>query len=356
MQLLPDQFKNMTDAEANEAICHVKRRLGSDLLILGHHYQSDAVIALSDQRGDSLELARRASMTDASLIVFAGVHFMAETADILTSASQKVILPDAEAGCPMADMATLSEVEDAWAQLAKIFDVERELIPVTYVNSSAAVKAFCGNHGGAVCTSSNADRIVAWALEQGRRLMFLPDRHLGGNIVFKAGIKESETILWKPLQSLGDNSLEAVKQARVILWHGHCPVHERFNVDQVQQARQAFPGTKILVHLECSRAVVTVSDGAGSTSYLINEIAKAASGDSFTIGTEISLVERLARQNPHLQIRPLSLSRCPNMYKTSVQDIAWVLSRPGEINLINVPEEIRSSAFKALKRMLDLSV
>jgi quinolinate synthase len=354
-QRLPDEFKNMTDVEAVEKVRHIKRRLGSDLLILGHHYQSDAVIEIADQRGDSLELARKASKTDARLILFAGVHFMAETADILTGPSQKVILPDAEAGCPMADMASVDEVADAWLQLSEIFDVESELLPVTYVNSSAALKAFCGDHGGTVCTSSNAGQIVAWALQQRRRLLFMPDRHLGGNIVKMAGIGDSETILWRPYQPYGDNELDAVKNAKVILWQGHCPVHDRFAVEQVIQARKSFPDTKVLVHLECSKEVVAATDGAGSTSWLINQIGKASPGDSFTIGTEISLVERLARQNSHLKIRPLLLSRCPNMYKTSVQDIAWVLSKPGEINVISVPEEIRDSAYKALKAMLDLS-
>lgn len=352
MQMIPDEFRLMSDAEATVRIRECKQRLGRDLLILGHHYQTDAVIELADERGDSLELARKAAQTKASLIVFAGVHFMAETADILTAPAQRVILPDADAGCPMAEMASPGEVEDAWKQLSELIDVERELLPVTYVNSSAAVKAFCGRHGGTVCTSSNAKAVLDWARKQRSRLFFLPDRHLGGNVTRAAGVADEEILLWKPYQPNGGNTPDQVRKARVILWDGHCHVHTRFNVAQVAEARRAIPEAKVLVHLECGRDVVAASDGAGSTSWIIRQVEAAAPGAAFVIGTEISLVERLARQYPQLRIVPLTLSRCPNMYRISVQDMAWVLSRPGEINAVRVPDEVRGPAREALERML----
>ena len=354
MQELPEDFRVMSDAEAAERIRSCRRELGSDLLILGHHYQSDGVVELSDHRGDSLELARAAAATTARLILFAGVHFMAETADILTAPSQTVILPDADAGCPMADMASIGEVEDAWQQLSGVMDVENEVIPVTYVNSSAEIKAFCGRHGGTVCTSSNAARIVEWALKRRPRLFFLPDRNLGGNVARSAGMKDEEILLWKPYQPLGDNTADGLKKARVLLWNGHCHVHTRFTAEQVAAARRDLPGSKVLVHLECERDVVETSDGAGSTSWIIKRVAAAAPGDSFVIGTEISLVERLAKQYPHLTVKPLALSRCPNMFRNSLQDMAWVLSRPGELNVVRVADTIREPAREALDRMMSV--
>ncbi|HOY67962.1 MAG TPA: quinolinate synthase NadA [Candidatus Ozemobacteraceae bacterium] len=353
--MIPDEFRLMSDTEATARIRECKQRLGRDLLILGHHYQTDAVIELADERGDSLELARKAAQTKATLIVFAGVHFMAETADILTAPDQRVVLPDADAGCPMAEMASPGEVEDAWKQLSELIDVERELLPVTYVNSSAAVKAFCGRHGGTVCTSSNAKAVLEWARKQRSRLFFMPDRHLGGNITRAAGVTDEEILLWKPYQPNGGNAPEQVRKARVILWDGHCHVHTRFDVVQVAEARRTIPGAKVLVHLECCRDVVAASDGAGSTSWIIRQIEAAAPGAEFVIGTEISLVERLARQFPRLRIVPLTLSRCPNMYRNSVQDMAWVMSRPGEINVVRVPDEIRVPAREALERMLSVT-
>lgn len=352
MQELPETFRAMSDTEAAERIRSCKRELESELLILGHHYQCDSVVELADHRGDSLELARVAAGTTARLILFAGVHFMAETADILTSPDQKVILPDADAGCPMADMASIGEVEDAWKQLSETMDVEKEVIPVTYVNSSAAVKAFCGRHGGTVCTSSNAARIVDWALKRRSRVFFLPDRNLGGNVARAAGIADDKIILWKPCQPLGDNTIDVLKRAKVLLWNGHCHVHTRFTVGQIDDARRSLPSAKVLVHLECDRDVVTAANGAGSTSWIINQVDAAVSGDSFFIGTEISLVERLAKQYPCLTIKPLALSRCPNMFRNSLQDMAWVLSRPGEINVVRVADEIRGYAREALNRMM----
>lgn len=355
MQELPEAFRTMSDAEATERIRACRRELGSGLLILGHHYQSDGVVELADHRGDSLELARVAAGTTARLILFAGVHFMAETADILTGPDQRVILPDADAGCPMADMASIGEVEDAWKQLSETMDVEHEVIPVTYVNSSAAIKAFCGRHGGTVCTSSNAARIVEWALKQRSRILFLPDRNLGGNVARASGIPEAEIVLWKPYQPLGDNTIDGLKKARVLLWNGHCHVHTRFTAGHVAEARRTSPSAKVLVHLECEHDVVAAADGAGSTSWIIKQVDAAASSDSFVIGTEISLVERLAKQYSNLSVKPLALSRCPNMFRNSLQDMAWVLSRPGEINIVRVEDEIRGFAREALDRMMSLA-
>lgn len=354
MQELPERFRSMSDAEAAERIQVCRRDLGPDLLILGHHYQSDGVVELSDHRGDSLELARAAAATTARLILFAGVHFMAETADILTAASQSVILPDADAGCPMAAMASIGEVEDAWKQLSGVMDVENEVMPVTYVNSSAEIKAFCGRHGGTVCTSSNAARIVEWALKRRSRLFFLPDRNLGGNVARSMGMNDDEILLWKPYQPLGDNTAASLKRARVLLWNGHCHVHARFTAGQVAEVRRKLPGVKVLVHLECERDVVDASDGAGSTSWIIKRVEAAAPGDSFAIGTEISLVERLAKQYSHLSVMPLALSRCPNMFRNSLQDMAWVLSRPGELNVVRVADPIRDHAREALDRMMSI--
>ena len=354
MQELPERFRSMSDAEAAERIRASRRDLGSELLILGHHYQSDGVIELADHRGDSLELARAAAATPARLILFAGVHFMAETADILTAPSQTVILPDADAGCPMADLASIGEVEDAWKQLSDVMDVENEVIPVTYVNSSAEIKAFCGRHGGTVCTSSNAARIVEWALKRRPRLFFLPDRNLGGNVARSAGMKDDEILLWKAYQPLGDNSADSLKKAKVLLWNGHCHVHTRFTANQVADARRELPGARVLVHLECERDVVDASDGAGSTSWIIRQVEAAAPGDAFVIGTEISLVERLAKQYSHLTVKPLIRSRCPNMFRNSLQDMAWVLSRPGELNVVRVADTVRGFAREALDRMMSV--
>ena len=354
MQELPELFRSMSDAEAAERIRACRRNLGSELLILGHHYQSDGVVELSDHRGDSLELARAAAATPARLILFAGVHFMAETADILTAPSQAVILPDADAGCPMADLASIGEVEDAWKQLSDVMDVENEVIPVTYVNSSAEIKAFCGRHGGTVCTSSNAARIVEWALRRRPRLFFLPDRNLGGNVARSAGMKDDEILLWKPYRPLGDNAEGSLKKAKVLLWNGHCHVHTRFTANQVADARRELPGARVLVHLECERDVVDASDGAGSTSWIIRQVEAAAPGDTFVIGTEISLVERLAKQYPHLAVKPLVHSRCPNMFRNSLQDMAWVLSRPGELNVVRVADTVRGFAREALDRMMSV--
>lgn len=344
----------MSNVEAAERIRANRRDLGSDLLILGHHYQSDSVVELADHRGDSLELARAAAATTARLILFAGVHFMAETADILTAPSQTVILPDADAGCPMADMSSIGEVEDAWKQLSEVMDADNEVIPVTYVNSSAEIKAFCGRHGGTVCTSSNAARIIDWALKQRSKLFFLPDRNLGGNVARAAGMAGGEILLWKPYQPLGDNTADALQTAKVLLWNGHCHVHTRFTAGQVADARRDLPRAKVLVHLECEPDVVDASDGAGSTSWIIRQVEAAAPGDAFVVGTEISLVERLANQYPNLTVKPLALSRCPNMFRNSLQDMAWVLSRPGELNAVRVPDTIRGYAREALNRMMSI--
>jgi quinolinate synthase len=335
-----------------------KKELEDRVLILGHHYQQEEVYQFADMTGDSLKLARyAASEKDRPYIVFCGVHFMAESADILTSDRQTVMLPDLRAGCPMADMATREEVEGAWKELHTI--VEEKTIPVTYVNSSALIKAFVGDHKGSVCTSSNAEKVLTWALSRGERVFFFPDEHLGRNSAYALGIPDEEVVLWKRGEPFGGNTPQQLRKARVILWNGYCTVHMQFKASHVTMWRQKEPDIKIIVHPECRHEVVRLADYYGSTETIIKSVRDSSAGSKWAIGTEINLIERLSRQNPDKQIHSLSPFQClcSTMYRIKPGYLLWVLDNLAEgriVNRIAVEKEVAETAKKALDNMLNI--
>jgi quinolinate synthase len=355
-----EDYFGLSEAELAERIEAARRELGSRVVILGHHYQRDDVIRHADFTGDSFKLSvLAAERPEAEFIVFCGVHFMAESADILSASHQKVILPDLGAGCSMADMATAEQVEDAWEQLEAIGVVggDFRVMPITYMNSSAAIKAFCGEHGGLVCTSSNAVPLFDKCLKEADKLFFFPDQHLGRNTGVKFGIPLEEMVLWDPNKELGGNTEEELRAARLILWKGHCSVHGRFREWHVDQVRREVPGVKVLVHPECVREVVAKSDLNGSTEFIIKTLEAAPEGSAWAIGTEVNLVNRLIEQFPNKHIRLLApdLCMCATMYRIAPQNLAWALESlvAGEIvNQITVPEETARWARIALDRML----
>lgn len=356
--VLEDYF-GMSDAELSARIEAVRRTLGERLVILGHHYQRDDVICHADLTGDSYQLSvMAAERKDAEFIVFCGVHFMAESADILAQPYQRVILPDMGAGCSMADMATAEQVEDAWDQLETIGVIgDFKVAPVTYMNSSAAIKAFCGRNGGVVCTSSNAVPLFDKYLKEYDKLMFFPDQHLGRNTGAKFGIPLNEMVVWDPHKDFGGNTEEDLRRAKLILWKGHCSVHGRFKPWHVEQARREVPDVKILVHPECVYEVVEASDQNGSTSYIIKTIENAPAGSKWAIGTEVNLVNRLIRRFPDKQIQLLApdLCMCATMYRIAPQNLAWALESLAVGHVVNeivVPEDTARWARVALDRML----
>jgi quinolinate synthase len=358
---LPPEYQDLSEQEAFDRIQAAKRALGSKLVILGHHYQRDEVIVHADYRGDSYKLAKDAQRhPEADYIVFCGVHFMAESADILSQPHQKVILPNLAAGCSMADMANLFQVRNCWRELERVLGTGGKVVPVTYINSAANLKGFVGEKGGTVCTSTNAPTAVKWALEQGDKLLFFPDQHLGRNTGVKLGYSPDQMIVWNPFKPLGGNTEEQIKAAKFILWKGHCSVHQRFTVEQVQKARAEHPGVKVLVHPECPLEVVEMSDYAGSTEYIINTIEQAPAGSIWAIGTEINLVSRLAKEHPDKTIFCLDPQICPcsTMYRIHPSFLCWVLESlvKGEVvNEIKVPEKTAQFARLALDRMLQLA-
>ena len=335
-------------------------------MILGHFYQRDEVVQYADFVGDSFQLAQAAkTRTAAEAIIFCGVHFMAETADMLSGPEQSVILPNLAAGCSMADMADLDSVEECWEQLEEIFGTEPDatgrvpVVPVTYMNSSAALKGFCGRHGGIVCTSSNAKSVLAWAFERGQRVLFFPDQHLGRNTAKAMGVPLEQMPIWDPRKPLGGSSAETLRDARVLLWHGFCSVHKRFSVEQIAKARAEYPGVRVIVHPECPMDVVDAADEAGSTDYIKKAIKAAAPGGVFAIGTEINMVQRLANEHPEHTIFCLDPVICPcsTMYRIHPGYLAWVLEalERGEVlNRITVDEATAAPARVALERMLSL--
>ena len=334
--------------------------LGSKAMVLGHHYQRDEVIAFADIRGDSFKLAQAAAdNSDAEFIFFCGVHFMAESADILTTKDQKVILPDLAAGCSMADMATAAQVEDCWQVLEKL-GVAKRTIPITYMNSSAAIKAFTGKNNGAVCTSSNAMRAMKWAFDYGDKILFLPDQHLGRNTaVLSLGLKLDDCVLWNPWKKNGGLTDDQIRSAKVILWRGHCSVHGRFTVDNINQARQQLPGVKILVHPECQHDVVANADLVGSTEMIIKSITQSPAGSKWAVGTELNLVQRLANENPDKQVIFLdkTICYCSTMNRIDLPHLVWAMESlvSGRmVNQIQVENEVAKYAKVALERMLAL--
>ncbi|MBP6004947.1 MAG: quinolinate synthase NadA [Pyrinomonadaceae bacterium] len=358
-QILED-YLTMPDEEVHERIELARAELGKRVVILGHHYQRDDVIRHADLTGDSYQLSVMASQTDAEYIVFCGVHFMAESADILGKPQQRVILPDLGAGCSMADMATIEQVEDAWEQLREIGVLDEKVAPITYMNSSAQIKAFCGRNEGVVCTSSNAIPLFDIYLKEFDKMFFFPDQHLGRNTGAKFGIPLDKMVLWNPHEELGGNTEEQLRQSKLILWRGHCSVHGRFKPWHVDQIRAKVPGVQVLVHPECTREVVEMSDLNGSTSFIIKTVENSPAGSKWAIGTEVNLVNRLQDRFPDKEIHLLApdLCMCATMYRIAPQNLAWVLENLVEdivVNEIVVDDETKHFANIALQRMIDFT-
>jgi len=364
--VIPREYRNASAAELDLRIRAAKHSLGDRLVMLGHFYQRDEVVKYADFVGDSFQLAQAAkTRPDAEYIVFCGVHFMAETADMLSRPEQSVVLPNLAAGCSMADMADLDSVQDCWEELMDLYGNEPDadgrapVIPVTYMNSSAALKAFCGRNGGIVCTSSNAAQVLEWAFARGQRVLFFPDQHLGRNTAKAMGIPLEQMPVWQPEQAFGGNTEAAMREAKVILWHGYCSVHKRFTVEQIRHARHRHPGVRVLVHPECPMEVVDAADEYGSTDFIKKRIEAAEPGGVFAVGTEINLVQRLADQNPQHTIVCLDSIICPcsTMYRIHPSYLAWVLESldRGEIvNQITVANDVAEPARIALERMLSV--
>lgn len=354
------EYQSLGSDELKRRVMEVKGRYGKRLLILGHYYQQDEVIEFADRQGDSFALAKAgAANKDAEFIVFCGVHFMAESSVILARKGQRVFMPDPDAGCPLADMADIEQVEDAWKALVKESEARNQksenIIPVTYINSSAELKAFCGKHGGIVCTSSNAGNAFDWAMKQKGKVFFFPDEHLGRNTANAKGFGRADMVVWDPLEADGSIKPKELAKAKVILWKGYCHVHTYFTAEHVKQAQERYPGCKVVVHPECPEDVVKAADANGSTSFLKKYAEEAKPGSTVVIGTEINLVNRLARENPDKKIVPLARSLCPNMFKTSLADLCYVLENIPNVNEVTVPAYIIDDAKLALERMLALT-
>ncbi len=357
---LPDvqAYARLSEAELFERIAAAKEALGDRLVILGHHYQRDAVIQFADFQGDSLQLSRQAAATDAEYIVFCGVHFMAETAAMLARPGQQVILPDRTAGCSMVDMAPGPMVQAAWAELEGLGGADR-FLPIAYVNSDAVTKALVGRAGGAICTSSNAERVLAWGLEQGKTVFFIPDENLGWNVARRLGVAPEEIVRWDPLLPLGGRTEAELARARLILWQGHCSVHVQFTAAQVAYWREKVPGIQVVVHPECRPEVVEAADAVGSTRFIVETVTDAPPGSAFAIGTEINLVNRLKDRFPDRFVAPLSPfpCQCETMYRIDPHELAWALERLVQgrpANVIRVDPETTRWALVALERMLSL--
>jgi quinolinate synthase len=365
-----ESYKPLDDRTLTERIQAVRAQMGPRLVILGHHYQQDEVIALADLRGDSYQLSQQAAESrDCRAIAFCGVHFMAETADILANRPERlaerdgrrvlVVLPDLAAGCSMADMAEIEQVEECWRQLAELIDME-DLMPVTYVNSAASLKAFCGRHGGIVCTSANARAVLDWSFARRRRVLFFPDQHLGRNTSLAMGIPLEAMPVWNPhCDELGGCDPAAICRSRVVLWQGHCSVHQMFLPAHVDQFRRRFPGIKILVHPECPREVVAQADVIGSTGKIIRAVEQSPPGTKWAIGTELHLVNRLKHEHPEQEIYFLSpvVCMCATMFRIDLAHLCWALENLAQgtpLNVIRVDDATARDALKALERMLEV--
>jgi len=358
-QKLPISYMRTSPDDLEKNIREARAALGSKVVILGHHYQRDEVIQFADMRGDSFKLSQfAAEQNEAEFIIFCGVHFMAETADILSTSEQKVILPNLTAGCSMADMAQTDDVLDCWDDLTDIMG-SNQIVPITYMNSTADIKSLCGENDGIVCTSSNAAATFEWAYAKGEKVLFLPDQHLGRNTGLKMGIRLDEMIVWNPFKPLGGNSKKEIEKSKLILWQGHCSVHTRFTVEQIAQARTAHPDIHVVVHPECTNEVVTAADSNGSTEYIKKLISEAPAGTSWAVGTEISLVNRIAAENPDKTVFCLDTVVCPcsTMYRIHPAYVSWVLDGLLEgqvVNQITVDDKTRKFSRIALERMLSV--
>ncbi len=357
-----ENYLVLPDHSMDGRIAAAKRTLGSECVILGHHYQRDEVVRYADYRGDSYRLSQLAAQAKGSYIVFCGVHFMAESADILARPGQAVILPDLNAGCSMADMADITQVEDAWEQFVNLGLTDDEgngITPITYMNATAAIKAFCGERGGLVCTSTNANGAFEWAFRRNEKIFFLPDQHLGRNTGFARGIPLDEMVVWDPYMLQGGLTAERLRKARVILWKGHCSVHQRFLPEHVDKVRTNYPGIQVIVHPECRWEVCQKADGIGSTDHIIKVVRQAPAGTSFAIGTEIHLVNRLATENPDKHVITLDDSGClcTTMFRISPQHLCWALENLVDGNIVNqikVNDNVKRWARVALDRMLEI--
>jgi quinolinate synthase len=364
-------YRSLDNSTLEQRISAVRAEMGPRLLILGHHYQQDEVIALSDLRGDSYQLSKMAAESrDCRAIAFCGVHFMAETADVLANRPERlaerdgqrvtVVLPDLAAGCSMADMAAIDQVENAWEELGEVLDTS-DVTPVTYINSAASLKAFCGRHGGIVCTSSNAAAVLRWAFARTRRVLFFPDQHLGRNTAKAMGIPLDEMPVWNPhAEELGGNTADALQRSKVLLWQGHCSVHAMFRSEHVDQFRARVPGIRILVHPECPLEVVDKSDVQGSTGKIIREVESAPPGTKWAIGTELHLVNRLKHEHPEQEVHFLSpvVCMCATMYRIDLAHLCWSLENLAAgtpVNVIEVDAETAKWSLVALERMLQVS-
>ena len=357
-QKISNEYLHLTAEELDQRIHIAKEKLGKSVTVLGHHYQREEVIKYADFQGDSFLLSQEAArLPDADYIVFCGVHFMAETACILCGPHQKVILPNITAGCSMADMAPMDDVDDAWEDLMDVLGDHGGIVPITYMNSIAAIKALCGRTGGAVCTSSNAGAVMEWAFQQSQRVLFLPDQHLGRNTGLKMGMSLDEMVVWNPFKRLGGNTPEQLRAAKLILWQGHCAVHTRFTVKQIDAARERYPDVTVLVHPECPMETVQAADQVGSTEFIRKVINEAPAGSKWAVGTEVSLVNRMALENPDKTIFCLDPVICPcsTMYRIHPAYLLWVLDGLLEgqvVNPIAVGPDTARDARIALERML----
>ncbi|XGI83213.1 quinolinate synthase NadA [Halorutilales archaeon Cl-col2-1] len=357
---LPDEYRDIPEDERIERTRAAKEELGDDVVILGHNYQRHSVTRFADHLGDSLQLSRLAAEADAEYVVFAGVTFMAETADIVTDDDQKVILPSMEASCPMAGMAENIQVDGAWEELTGVVD-EDDVIPITYVNSYASLKAFTAEQGGSCCTSSSAERIFDWALDEGEKVFFLPDEHLGRNTLHKLGYGEDDYVIWSPWEEeLGGNTREEIENATFILWEGYCQVHERFDVSDIEETRELHPDVNVMVHPECKHEVVEAADYDGSTSQIIEKVENAPEGSTWAIGTELHLVKRLARENPDKEIFGLCGEECMDcnaMRQIDPDFLVYALEELADGNVVNridVDDHEEDLANVALERMMSI--
>ena len=357
-----DFYDAISEEECDARIRAAKEKLGKRVVILGHHYQRNEVFRHADYAGDSLKLSRLAASSDAEYIVFCGVHFMAEVADILSRPEQVAILPDLAAGCSMADMANLANVERAWRELGEVLDPDQHITPVTYINSAADLKAFCGRHGGLVCTSSNAGQVIEWSFKQREKVLFFPDQHLGRNTGYRMGIPLEEMVPWDFTKPRGGLTDEQIKKARIILWQGFCSVHQVFRPEHIDVFRNSHPQGKVVSHPECSFEVCQKSDYVGSTEFIIKTVAQSAPGTHWLVGTELNLVNRLHEQFRHegktAQFMSPTVCMCSTMFRVDPQHLAWTLENlvAGRIvNQIKVPAQEAEFARLALQRMLDVS-
>ncbi len=349
----------LPEEEVIKRIHELRAELGENLLILGHHYQREEVIGFADITGDSLKLAQEAAKTKAPYIIFCGVHFMAEMADVLTDDTQTVILPDPAAGCSMADMADDEQVQRCWHELASVINPDESVTPVTYINSTAALKAFCGEHQGIVCTSGNAKRVMTWAWDKREKILFFPDQHLGENTALTMGISDEDMIVWDPFKPMGGNDEESIKNAKLILWKGFCSVHQLFKAEHATTMRNNHPDIQILAHPECSREVCETSDFVGSTEMIIKYVAAAPQGSKFAVATELNLVNRLRINHPEHQIWFLSptVSMCSTMFRTDPPHLCWAMQEilgDKQYHQVSVPQSQQDMALVSLNHMLDL--